>query len=101
MLIALDYDDTFTRDKQLWWDFVLSATKRGHSVIVVTARHERYRAEVEADLGDMVEAILCTGGKAKRAFAYAAGYMVSVWVDDQPQWIDTDAYPSEPEGITW
>lgn len=94
MLLALDYDDTFTRDKQFWWDFIVSAQKRGHSVIVVTARSEQWRKEVEDDLGDMVEAILCTGGKAKHPFAYAAGFMPSVWIDDQPQWIHTDAYRS-------
>lgn len=92
MLLALDYDDTFTRDKQFWWDFVLSATRCGHSVICVTARAECHRAEVEDDLGDMVEAIICTGGKAKHKAAYDAGFMVSVWIDDQPQWVHNDAW---------
>lgn len=94
MLIAIDYDDTYTRAPSFWDEVISTAIDQGHSVICVTARAERDRKEVEDDLGGMVEAILCTGGKAKHPFAYAAGFMPSVWIDDQPQWIHTDAYTS-------
>ena len=101
MLIALDYDDTYTRDKVFWDHLISLAIKRGHSVICVTAREERYRAEVDADLGQLVEAILCTGGRAKQSFAMDAGFNVSVWIDDQPGWIVNDAMPVAKRRATW
>lgn len=95
MMLALDYDDTYTRDPSFWDAVIDLATQRGHSVICVTARNECYRQEVVADLGGKVESIICTGGRAKHGAAYKAGYMPSVWIDDQPQWVHTDAYKPE------
>lgn len=100
MLLALDYDDTFTRDKEFWRDFCLAAVRRGHTVICVTARGEEDRPEVVQDLSGFVEDIICTAGKAKHAAAYAAGYMVSVWIDDQPQWVHGDAWEQAATTLT-
>lgn len=91
MLLALDYDDTYTRDPHFWDTVILLAKSHGHSVICVTARSTSDRAEVDAALAGKVEAILCTGGRAKHDYAYKCGYMPSVWIDDQPAWIHTDA----------
>lgn len=92
MMLALDYDDTYTRDPIFWDEVIRLAKQRGHSVICVTARHARYQQEVADALEAKVEAIICTNGKAKHPAAYKAGYMPSVWIDDCPQWIHTDAY---------
>jgi hypothetical protein len=91
MLLALDYDETYTRDPIFWDGVISSAIARGHSVICVTARHERDRDEVDRDLGGKVEAIIYTAGRAKFYAAHKAGYMPSVWIDDSPNWIHTDA----------
>lgn len=91
MMLALDYDDTYTRDPIFWDEVIKLATQRGHSIICVTARNERYRQEVADDLGSKVEAIICTNGRAKHGAAYEAGFMPSVWIDDSPQWVHTDA----------
>jgi hydroxymethylpyrimidine pyrophosphatase-like HAD family hydrolase len=91
MLLALDYDETYTRDPEFWDMVIRYAKHRNHSVICVTARDERYRDEVERDLGGKVEAIICTNGRAKHGAAHQAGYMPSVWIDDSPLWIHTDA----------
>jgi len=92
MLLALDYDETYTRDPIFWDEVIKLATQRGHAIICVTARAECHRQEVVDDLGGKVEAIICTSGKAKHGAAYDAGYMPSVWIDDSPQWIHTDAF---------
>lgn len=96
MLLALDYDDTYTRDPEFWNQVIALAVARGHSVICVTARDgdcEIDRGEVERDLAHQVEAILFTAGKAKWPVAYDAGFMPSVWIDDQPNWIQTGELP--------
>ena len=38
MKIALDYDDTYTQDPELWLRFVKDALERNHDVRVVTMR---------------------------------------------------------------
>jgi hydroxymethylpyrimidine pyrophosphatase-like HAD family hydrolase len=91
MIIALDYDDTYTRDLDFWNTMIAAAKSKGHTVICVTARAEKYRQEVSDALQDKVDAIICTNGRAKHPAAFQAGYLVSVWIDDAPQWVHTDA----------
>lgn len=87
MLIALDFDDTFTRDPELWTSFVRFAQKRGHTVICVTMRHEAEGAAVVSALGGLVSRIVFTGRLAKREFCAKQGITPSVWIDDEPMFI--------------
>lgn len=93
MLLSLDYDETYTRDPIFWDQMIYLATARGHSVICATMRadvpHEA--DEVRQALKGRVEAIVFTNRKAKHPAVHAAGYMPSVWIDDSPHWIHTDA----------
>ena len=91
MLIALDYDDTYTRDPILWDQFIKDANKRGHSVICCTMRFDKEGAEVERDLGHLVERIVYTGRMAKRKYLHSIGYNVHVFIDDTPEFIVFDA----------
>ncbi len=91
MLLALDYDETYTRDPIFWDNVITLAKQRGHSVICATMRFEHEGCEVVAALKDKVEAIIFTGRRAKWGVVYDAGYMPSVWIDDSPNWIHTDA----------
>lgn len=84
MIISVDYDDCFTKDKILWAEFIKSAIMRGHTVICVTARCEVYDSkEVIEDLGHLVD-IYFTCGKPKQKFMFDKGICVSVWIDDEP-----------------
>lgn len=47
MIISVDYDETYTRDKILWDSFIKQAKMRGHTVLCVTARCELYGDGVE------------------------------------------------------
>lgn len=85
--IALDYDDTFTADPDLWRQFVSSAQARGHTVVCVTARRTPpdFSREPRLPLG---VAIVCTGGQPYKKHAAAkAGYAVDIWIDDMPELI--------------
>lgn len=39
MIIALDYDGTYTADPALWDQFILLAIKNNHYVVCCTLRH--------------------------------------------------------------
>lgn len=91
MLLALDYDETYTRDPIFWNQVIDLAASRGHSVICATMRYPEEGKEVVAALKHRVEDIVFTGRKAKWEAAFEAGYYVSVWIDDSPRLIHQDA----------
>ncbi len=87
MLIALDYDGTYTRDPAMWDAFIASARSSGHSVICATMRTEEEAAEVVQNLGGKVDRIICTSRKAKARYLADLGVTPNVWIDDNPMWI--------------
>jgi hypothetical protein len=89
MKIAIDYDDTYTRDPLMWNWFVAQARERGHEVYCVTARSEQSLDEVRFTLGQHLEPgnVVGTNHKAKRKFMADRGIMIDVWIDDQPEMI--------------
>ena len=91
MMLALDYDETYTRDPQFWDAVIELAKARGHSIICATMRYETEGEDVRRDLAHQVEAIVYTGRRAKYWAVHDAGYLPSVWIDDSPNWIFTDA----------
>ena len=80
MLIALDYDKTYTVDSVLWDDFVQIAQNRGHDVKIVTMRRPD-----EAIIDAPVE-VVYTSRKAKAAVVNA-----DIWIDDSPHWVYQDS----------
>ena len=80
MLIALDYDKTYTADSALWDDFIQSAQNRGHSVKIVSMRYPSEPIEsVPVD-------VVYTSRKAK-----ATIFKADIWIDDSPAWIFQDS----------
>jgi hypothetical protein len=80
MLIALDYDNTYTVDPTLWQRFISDATARGHDVKIVTMR---YPSEI---ITAPPAEVVYTSRKAKRKF-----FAADIWIDDSPQWVYSDA----------
>lgn len=90
MVISLDFDDTFTRDPELWRRFTHTAVSMGHDVVLVTNRAPHRGAEVHAALrGVPVSAIVFAGRAPKREAALRHGIQVDVWVDDLPHTVDS------------
>lgn len=85
MIISVDYDCTYTRDKILWDSFIKQAKARGHTVLCVTARCELYGdgREVKEDLEHLVDGIYFTCGAPKEKFMLDLGICVQVWIEDQ------------------
>ncbi len=86
MIIALDYDKTYTADKYLWAIFISAARKLGHEVICLTMR---YPKEAIEDMGDIK--IYYTERKAKLVWAKTNNIDVDIWIDDRPAWLFDDA----------
>lgn len=81
MLIAIDYDDTYTADPALWDVFIAVASSRGHEVICVTGRRASQPVGLELPT-------VYADGEYKREAAERAGYRVDVWIDDMPGYVE-------------
>lgn len=87
MIIALDYDKTYTADIRLFKDFIDLAIDSGHSVICLTMR---YPTEPINDMPKGIK-IYYTSRKAKKKWADENGIVVDIWIDDKPAWLFEDA----------
>lgn len=84
MNIGLDYDDTYTRDPDMWNRVIAHMRGRNHKVYVVTWRSESESMEIYTYLTTRVDGIYPTNRKAKEKFMYAQGIRIDVWIDDNP-----------------
>lgn len=88
LIFAIDFDDTFTADPDLWADFIRNAVSRGHIVYCVTARRDS-----EENLDELQEAfrtcelfvpiVFCNMG-SKLWTMEQRGVHVDIWIDDAP-----------------
>lgn len=90
MIIALDYDDTYTLDPEFWDYFILSALRKNYTVLCVTMRYPHEGAEVEKQIGKYCK-VIYTCRKAKQPYLADLSIFPDVWIDDRPDWIFTDA----------
>jgi len=92
MIIALDFDETYNRDydmfdriAEIFWDY-------GHKVILVTYRHETVDYDPLFDhLKEQNVEVYCTDGKAKKKYMEDLGIKVDIWIDDNPRSILEDS----------
>jgi hypothetical protein len=94
MIIALDYDETYTLDPDFWDQFLRSAKAAGHDVFICTMRNDDEMLEVYALLNGKVTAIFNTSRKAKRPYMQSQGINIDVWIDDRPEFVVFNANPS-------
>lgn len=93
MIIAIDYDNTYSADPESFNKVITIFKEAGHDVICVTAREEGVMGvPVHNSIGKLVPVIFA-GSVSKRTAAKKNGYVVDVWIDDMPMMIDE--YSSE------
>jgi hypothetical protein len=91
LLMAMDFDRTFTGDVEFWRFFVLMAVKRGHDVICVTGRSPTPTGKLElmTVMGEptltLLKDLIFCDHSPKRARTLAQGYKVDIWIDDLPE----------------
>lgn len=78
--IALDYDECFTANRELWTNFVLLAKSLNSNVTFVTFRHEtQNNKDIIADAKYLDIPILFSNGKQKSSV-----FKADIWIDDTP-----------------
>lgn len=103
MLIALDYDLTYTADKAMWHDILHVIRKFGHEVIIVTMRdkeldwHDDFKY---LDHNHEIKTVFCNG-QSKKEVMDSLGYSVAIWVDDSPEGIHLGSSFSKEELHKW
>lgn len=80
--IAIDYDDTYTADEDLFESFIATAKAKGHVVVFVT-----YRNKDTHPITGIKHEIFYTAGQQKAEFMRNAGLEIDIWVDDWPELI--------------
>lgn len=85
MILALDYDDTFTLDPDFWLEVVRVARERGHIVQIVTRRFPTgNHGAIKVDGID----VIYTSDRPKRQHLERNGLpKPHVWIDDGPEGI--------------
>lgn len=86
MIIAVDYDNTYTADPSTWDNVIKTFQAAGHTVICVTARSDAMGQPVLDSIGQLVPVIFA-GAEWKREAALKRGYKVDVWMDDMPEYV--------------
>lgn len=85
MLIAIDYDGTYTADPRMWEAFIVGTNHLGHEIVICTGRAFPPNHEFAPWV-----TVHCTAGQAKRDYLATLGIHPDVWIDDDPQSILTD-----------
>lgn len=92
MRIALDYDDTITRDVEAWMYFIDLFKARGHEITIVTMRSEEEALSIHHEILKRCK-VIATARHAKLKFCNELGRFFDVWIDDNPYFIVGDALP--------
>lgn len=87
MIIAIDYDNTFTIFPKQFTELRKSFQKEGHKVFIVTARNEHLEPIPEKHT-EGFDLIFYTNGKAKATIVRA-----DIWIDDSPVTLCCDFIP--------
>lgn len=84
LLIAIDYDDTFTADPDLWTNFIKDVQANMHTVVCITWRHKDQLEECRRSLPEGVE-LHSAYGMSKKKYAKKYCLPIDIWIDDSPE----------------
>jgi hypothetical protein len=88
MLIALDYDKTYSADPSLWDIFIGAALDRGHEIICITMRHQA----TEGIANKIPVEVHYTNRKCKWDYAKNNNLKIDIWIDDSPYHIFNNSF---------
>ncbi|QTR52670.1 hypothetical protein [Thiothrix unzii] len=88
MLIALDYDNTWTSHPAAWPDFVHLFKGMGYEFVCVTSRGAtaKNKQELSRTIGEYMPVVFCNH-QPKREIARRFGFSPDIWIDDRPETI--------------
>lgn len=88
MIIAIDYDDTYTADPVMWDAVIHEMFIHGHIVYCVTCRRDTPENRERCSIIPDDVPIFFTGLKPKRTFMEKLGIKIDVWIDDMPESVE-------------
>lgn len=97
---ALDYDDTFDANPDMWYDLAHTMKAQGHSVIGVTLRN-RGQLITDPRYNEVCWMVVYCAGQAKRPFLQEQNIHVDVWIDDKPEYITRTWEEIEGKPFEW
>lgn len=104
MKIALDFDETFTRDPALWLKFI-SMARYSHNICIVTARDEDndgiHWGHVNLGMDGPPCPVIWCDGRPKRSICRAMGWEPDVWIDNNPYGITNLSVMDEASLLAW
>lgn len=93
MNIGLDWDNTYTRDPQLYNGFIDIAVLRGHNVYITTSRGMDTPIEF-IPIG--IKTVIYCNYRAKYDVTRQQGIVIDNWIDDDPYYITTGFVTDDP-----
>ena len=86
MRIALDFDETFTKDPAFWIAFIRASEMQRHYVAIVTIRDQDHDGInwSSVGMGGPPCPVIWCDGHPKKEFCEALGQKFDVWIDDNP-----------------
>lgn len=84
MIIAIDFDQTYTADRVMWNDIIRTMQKYNHTVLCVTCRPE-WDITGMGDIARLIgwENVYFTDNEAKIPYMEGKSH-VDIWIDDTP-----------------
>ena len=93
MILAIDYDDTYSTFPEEFDELRKLFQRKGHKVFLVTARNEEKEAINPKEL-EGFDKVVYTDGKAK-----ASEVRADIWIDDNPVTLCCDFVQGEPHAM--
>lgn len=89
MTIAIDFDNTWTRDPEFWSETVRCGRERGIEFVIVTGRSDEgeFGAQVKRVIDPHNIPIVFAAMRWKRDAAKRNGWLPDIWIDDMPEYI--------------
>ena len=84
MTIALDYDDTYTLNPELFNEIIKVFKSHGYKVLIVTYRHSTAFNDMNMNIKGISDYVF-TGGIAKEKYCNECGIEIDIWIDDSPE----------------
>jgi hypothetical protein len=79
--ISIDYDDTYTKNPEMWDKIIETMQAHGCNVFCITKRWEKESADISISV-PVIHAV-----KSKMEAAARSGISIDVWIDDRPHTI--------------
>lgn len=91
MLVALDYDGTFTACPMSWFQIAMMLRANGHRVIGCTMRTPAQHKDMHPKYFEACDEVHFSSFQGKREFLADKSIFPHVWIDDTPEFICRDA----------